>query len=76
VYKLQWTGSRVIAPGAIGIIKWTADSDCIDGNGNPTSWENKLYRKNDNVHKCGNLGQSEAVSTVPVFHRLERASFA
>jgi hypothetical protein len=62
VFKSQWTGLRTIAPGATETINWTSDLDCTDASGVPNHFDVKLSRSIGNVHYCGNLVQSEAVS--------------
>ena len=61
-FESQWTGLRVIAPGARGTINWTSDLDCTDDSNVPNHWDVKLYRANGQVHYCGNLSESEPVS--------------
>lgn len=61
VFKSQWTGSRVIAPGATATISWTSDLNCTDASGVANHWEVKLFRNNGQVHYCGNLSQSQGV---------------
>lgn len=61
-FDSQWTGTRVIAPGATGTINWTSDLDCTDDSGVANHWDVKLYRANGQVHYCGNLSWSEPVS--------------
>lgn len=61
VFKSQWSGERVIAPGATATIKWTSDLDCTDGLGVDNHWDVKLFRNNGNVHYCGRLRQGQDV---------------
>jgi opacity protein-like surface antigen len=61
-FESQWTGTRVIAPGATGTINWTSDLDCTDASGVPNHWDVKFFRANGHVHYCGHLSQSEPVS--------------
>ena len=65
VFKSQWTGSRVIAPGATGTISWTSDLSCTDGSGVDNDWDVKFYRNNGQVHYCSRLrpGQDVKVDT-------------
>ena len=61
VFKSQWTGSRVIAPGATGTISWTSDLNCTDSSGVDNHWEVKFIRNIGTVHYCGNLGPGQDV---------------
>jgi hypothetical protein len=61
-FDSQWTGTRVIAPHTTETINWTSDLDCTDDSGVQNHWDVKLYRANGQVHYCGNLARSEAVS--------------
>jgi hypothetical protein len=61
LFKKQWTGERVIQPGATGTINWTSDWSCTSSTG-ANHWDVKLKRKDGNVHYCGNLSQSQGVS--------------
>jgi hypothetical protein len=60
-FKSQWTGDRVIAPGATGTISWTSDLNCTDASGVQNVFDVKLFRKNGNTHYCGRLVQSQSV---------------
>lgn len=63
VFKSQWKGSRVIAPGATATIGWTSDYACVDTTtGLPNHWDVKLIRNNGNKHYCGGLAQSQDVN--------------
>lgn len=61
-FQSQWTGSRVIAPGATGTINWTSDLGCNDpSTGKSNQWDVKLIRANKIVHYCGQMIQSQSV---------------
>ena len=60
-FDTQWTGSKEIPPGESRTINWTSDLDCRDGVGVPNVWDLKLVRNNGNVHRCDDIGPSEAV---------------
>jgi hypothetical protein len=60
-FKSQWTGDRVIAPGATGTISWTSDLNCTDASGVQNFFDVKLVRKNGNTHYCGRLVPSQGV---------------
>ena len=60
-FKSQWTGSRVIAPGATGTIAWTSDLNCTDASGVPNVFDVKLVRQNGSTHYCSRLVQSQGV---------------
>ena len=63
LFKKQWTGERVIQPGATGTINWTSDWNCVDsGTGAANHWDVKFIRKNGETHYCGNLSQSQDVT--------------
>jgi hypothetical protein len=61
-FKSQWTGDRVIAPGATGTISWTSDLNCTDALGVPNVFDVKLVRKQGATHYCSRLVQSQAVT--------------
>jgi hypothetical protein len=60
-FKSQWKGSRVIASGKTGIIKWTSDAHCKDNTGVDNHWDVKFIRKDGHVHSCSGLGASQPV---------------
>mgnify|MGYP001263648935 CR=1 FL=1 len=62
VFKTQWTGNRVIAPGATGTISWTSDLNCADGTGALNVFDVKLIRKIGMTHYCSRLVQSQGVT--------------
>ena len=61
VFKSQWTGTRVIAPGDTGTISWTSDLNCEDGSGVSNVFDVKLVRQNGKTHYCSRLVQSQSV---------------
>jgi len=61
-FKSQWTGLRVIAPGATGTISWTSDLSCTDASGVDNHWDVKFIRNNGNVHYCGYLSPGQDVT--------------
>lgn len=65
VFKSQWKGSRVIAPGSSGTISWTSDLNCTDDSGVENHWDVKLIRNIGTVHYCSQLrpGQNVKVNT-------------
>lgn len=63
LFKSQWKGSRVIAPGGSATIGWTSDYACVDAStGQPNHWDVKLIRKDKTQHYCGGMAQSQDVS--------------
>lgn len=62
IFKKQWSGERVIQPGATATINWTSDWNCVDsGTGQANHWDVKFIRKNGEVHYCGYLSQGQDV---------------
>lgn len=61
VFKSQWTGNLVIAPGATKTISWTSDLNCEDGTGVANVFDVKLVRKIGATHYCSRLTPSQGV---------------
>jgi hypothetical protein len=64
LFKSQWTGNRVIKPGASTTILWTSDFACNNSSGVPNAFDVKLFRKEGEAHYCGGLtpNQGESVT--------------
>lgn len=64
-FDTQWTGSRVIQPGASATIRWTSDLNCTDASGVNNHWDVRFVRNNGHVHYCSRLrpGQDVRVNT-------------
>jgi hypothetical protein len=62
VFKSQWKGTRVIAPGTTGTIAWTSDLNCTDASGVPNTFDVKLIRQIGTTHYCSRLVPSQSVT--------------
>ena len=64
-FDSQWTGSRVIQPGASATISWTSDLNCTDASGVNNHWDVQFIRNIGRVHYCARLrpGQDVRVDT-------------